>query len=520
MTTITCSTNQRETIELSLADINYDGDETHYTPAIKKTADLQQVLTSHNYSPIIWARNYRNSDNFLYSTGFCVDNDSGLSIQEAKDKLAQLGANYALITTRSHTPQAHRFRILLPFRRKVYSLSDYKRIVNDILNRHFPSSDPKVRDGARQLYGSPQSAEYSSCWDGNDYDVDVSPSGNNDNKIRDAWTDKLIVCDSIGQSKRATELPGKTVILCPFHEDKNTSAFIDYSKPGKNHYIHCSTCGKTYWKEKQRLPIEEQLFPYYSYREGVFEIGLAGEHFFIESIGKPKFLIRSDAQGEDQKRQYFEYLVREKHIRHLVRIDHMSDMDTDESYLEYIAHQGIIEVHYAATPVRTRDNQFIEKWLAHDFDTHKTFIKEWLAVYCYTNYRKLPTLVLKGDRGSGKNTFAEMVMAIFPSISRFWDGETKNFTPEVEKKLLVADESVSASERQYRMLKQRSGQKMAVVNQKFVPEYQVRNNMNIVILSNSPTPIFVHKNELPTSEKNNQFFVYEMKPREGDVDDT
>jgi len=34
--------------------------------------------------------------------------------------------------------------------------------------------------------------------------------------------------------------------------------------------------------------------------------------------------------------------------------------------------------------------------------------------------------------------------------------------------------------------------------------------MNIIILSNEATPIFAQKDEEPTSEKNNQFFVYTL----------
>ena len=104
----TCPTTTRERIELSLGSTNLYGDETLYTPSVQKTADLQQVFTSHNYSPIIWDKNYRLSANFLYATGFCVDNDSGITIEQAIAKLDQLKINYALITTRSHREDSHR----------------------------------------------------------------------------------------------------------------------------------------------------------------------------------------------------------------------------------------------------------------------------------------------------------------------------------------------------------------------------------------------------------------------------
>lgn len=262
----------------------------------------------------------------------------------------------------------------------------------------------------------------------------------------------------------------------------------------------------------------QKLDRFYSYRSDIYDCGIVGENFFMESIGLRKFFIQTEADDDETQKRFLDHVVKEKHIRHLQRVDHIGDVNAEGSFVEYLMENGLFEVHYSPIAVRVRNNEFIEKWLSTTFGGHTDFIKEWLAVYCFTNYRKLPTLVLKGDRGTGKNTFSEAVLSIFPSISQFWHGEEKGFTPEVQKKLLIADESVSANEKQYRMLKQRSGQKMSVVNQKFLPEYQVLNNMNIIVMSNEHTPIFVQKDEEPTSEKNNQFFVYTMPRLAGAID--
>jgi len=200
----TCTTT-KDTIELSLGRINLNGDETLYTPSVQKTADLQRVFTSHNYSPIIWDKNSRLSDNFLHATGFCVDNDHGLTIEQARGKLKNLNLNYALITTKSHTPGAHRFRIFIPFNRKVHSLTDYSRIVNKLTSNHFPTSDPKVKDGARQLFASPKDAQFEACWTGHDYDVDMRVDSNERMEIADSWTDKLWVKDKKDRLIRACD---------------------------------------------------------------------------------------------------------------------------------------------------------------------------------------------------------------------------------------------------------------------------------------------------------------------------
>ena len=99
-----------------------------------------------------------------------------------------------------------------------------------------------------------------------------------------------------------------------------------------------------------------------------------------------------------------------------------------------------------------------------------------------------------------------------------WDAERGNFTPEAEKKLLIADEEVCDDPEQYKLLKEYSGQKYVHVNKKYLPPYEVQNNMNIVVLSNAAIPLYVSRDEKPSSEENNQFFVYDFKPFTGQID--
>ncbi len=332
--------------------------------------------------------------------------------------------------------------------------------------------------------------------------------------------DALSGSTSPGRTQKATQIIGRFIerglrvdeaieLLRIWDQSKNTPPL------GEQKIV--STVRDMY-KRYNDKGFAQKLGRFYSYRSDIYDVGIVGENFFLENVGQRKLFIQTDAADDDTQKRFLEYVVKEKHIRHLQRIDHIGDMNAEKSFVVYLTDRGLFEVHYSPIAARLRNNDFIESWLSETFGVHKDFIKEWLAMYCYTNYRKLPTLVLKGDRSTGKNTFAEAVMSIFPSISQFWHGEEKGFTPEVQKKLLIADESVSANEKQYRMLKQRSGQKMSVVNQKFLPEYQVLNNMNIIIMSNEHTPIFVQKDEEPTSVKNNQFFVYTMPKLSGEID--
>jgi hypothetical protein len=162
--------------------------------------------------------------------------------------------------------------------------------------------------------------------------------------------------------------------------------------------------------------------------------------FFLENIGKDKFFIKADAFSKDEKVKYFSHIVKHKHIRGLKRIDYLGDIYRDESTYSADLDNGIISVHIKAAENNIEDNIFIENYLENTFGEYKQFIKEWLAVYTYTNYAKLPTLVFNGKRGNGKNTFAEMVRAIYPTLSDYVKKLEGSFNSFGEKKLMIIGE--------------------------------------------------------------------------------
>jgi len=77
-------------ITLSLADKNINGDQNKWFKSENVLfADLENTLKSHNYSTITWTDGNRKSDNFHFATGFVVDIDNGLTIQEAENRLKE-----------------------------------------------------------------------------------------------------------------------------------------------------------------------------------------------------------------------------------------------------------------------------------------------------------------------------------------------------------------------------------------------------------------------------------------------
>jgi hypothetical protein len=181
---------------------------------------------------------------------------------------------------------------------------------------------------------------------------------------------------------------------------------------------------------------------------------------------------------------------------------------------------GVVRVDIAAIQPEVIDNQFIEEYLKSTFGKYKDFIKEYLAMYVYTNYTTLPTLILYGPRGSSKTTFAGLVADIFPSLYMDWSGEPHNFSQECEKKLLIIEENLIDEKSQYKTLKKYTGQEELLVNKKYQPEYMVKNNVNIILISNEMIPLYVEKTEMPTDPTNNQFFVWEFQQLNTLVDGT
>ena len=95
---------------------------------------------------------------------------------------------------------------------------------------------------------------------------------------------------------------------------------------------------------------------------------------------------------------------------------------------------------------------------------------------------------------------------------------SSNFSPEAQCKLAIIEENSTLNKDQYKVLKQYSGTSELRVNIKYIPEYNVRNNMSIILISNEEIPMYVEASELPTDERNNQFFMYRCTKVANNID--
>ncbi len=93
-----------------------------------------------------------------------------------------------------------------------------------------------------------------------------------------------------------------------------------------------------------------------------------------------------------------------------------------------------------------------------------------------------------------------------------------NYSEHNGLKLAIIEEADEIDNRKlYSILKDVGGTEKLIRNVKYGPKTIVRNNLNIIVLSNNRIPMYLKAREYPTSEYNNQFFVFNLKPVKGQL---
>ncbi len=502
-----------------------------------KLPELEMTLKSHNFSLISWKidpdnhdngyNRRRKADNFESASGVVIDIDDGLTIAEARQRLETGNLNHVLITSKSHQKAKgdkgvqDRYHILVFFNKVTISAEKYQGAFGK-LRSIFPEMDTSVKDLARFIFASPDDAEYFEFFEGEFFDIDsiadddyltTFTQPDNERKIWEFDLD-LEVKLSDGRKVKVSDIDGKHPICCPRdeHKDENPSAFVQYLEDRDKFMINCSACGWTGWSKTTRFQstINKGMEDFYFCGKDVLEMGLSDDAFFATKLKQEAFNIIVDARTKEQQEAAFEHLVENRRLKNFSQVEYITDPSADKSGYSVNHEKGSVEVKIPPRPVETKDNEFIEKYLQQTFGEQKDFIKKFMAMYSYINFLRLPTLVLHGPRGSSKSTFANMLADIYPSMYMDWAGSIGNFTPEAEKKLLIIEENISSEKAMYKSLKKLTGQPYLLVNKKYQPEYQVKNNINVILISNEAIPLYVEKSELPTDEANNQFFVWEF----------
>lgn len=304
----------------------------------------------------------------------------------------------------------------------------------------------------------------------------------------------------------------KVTVVCPFCDPKNRrnanakNAFISKTKSNRL-FLFCSSENKTFWKD---IDYNALLKPFISYSDTVYKLGFdqTANRISISKIGRDKFHVFTNTMDKVESQKAWKALIDKRHFEVLPTIEYRYSAAYEQT--KFYMDSTPIYAEIAPEVESVKDNDFIESYLDSTFKEYSEFIKDWLAIYSYTNFRKLPTLIFIGGRSTGKTTFSNMVAHIFPGCAALVNSVEKNFTGFYENKLLVIDESLERGKNQYALIKMLSGTDMLEINKKFKDVFYIKNNLNIIVTSNNEFPIFVETNELATSEKKNQFFLCEF----------
>jgi hypothetical protein len=508
-------------IKFGVADI--DIDQTY----------LKKIFTQNVYSGNQWDKGLCKNVNFQRMSAIILDADQGLKITEAQDLFKQY--HHIIHTSTSHLAdlknkggKQERFRIILPLDPNKYNTIDSSSVANEVylyLFNKYIWADASCKDAARKYFPF-LNKTYPDLFilhinEGKEYfSVDltevmaqakamvVAPAKTQiDNTSYIYLNDEFVLRD--GQTKiRLRDINNYTSVYCNFCDDINSasgSAFIDLNADGK-HYLHCKHCNRSYW-----IAPEDEKGELFYLGHQLMKIVSNPQKVAITPITKE---LLNDMQSE--RRQIL--LNRVAKFRTMpagsFAVNHMSDAFAETISYELNTKHWELNIKTPPIPVVKKDNTYIDTWLDEMFKTYSDFVKDWMALFCYTNYKPLPAIVLNGIRSSGKTTFGELIKDIFPNMGAQWQATGEDFTEYFQKKLLLVEENPESDKRdQYVNIKKVSGSDTLNVNVKYGAKFEVRKNANIIVLSNAARPLVVIANEKPAHERDNQFFMLTLTER-------
>lgn len=494
---------------------------------IADESSLKELFTSRLYSTNWWKDGKCLNSGFLHMTGITFDIDHGETISEIEDVFKDF--NYILHTSTSHLENIaskggvqDRYRIILPF-----DPVDYQKITTpelasaayEYLMTIYKFVDGSCKDAARKYFPFlnqkyPGNFILKIHETGTYFSIDLDAV----NKFKATLTpitltapvkreyihlDDIITLPDKTQIK-IRDTHGHTICYCIFCEDiksSSVSGFVDDHPTTGRKYMFCSHCNKTYWLDPH------DVLP------GLFYLGDQLTRVFDDhrdiSIDKVPDVFLNRLPDFDKK-VFKTDLSHSAFSSASFQMSRMVDGYSEKTRWELDRKQAKLNIWYAPQPVVIKDNEYIENWLKQTFRIYYDFICDWLALYAYLNYQTLPVLIFTGERGAGKTTFAEFVAHMYENLFEKWKGEDENFNACLEKKLLYIEEKAAEKKVQYDLIKSLTGSQYHVVNNKYGRKYQVKNNVNIIMVTNERAPMYLVEKERPKNESQNQFFMYEF----------
>ena len=490
---------------------------------------LRELFTTRLYSTNQWVDGKCKNVNFVRMAGLTLDVDMGVSIAEAKELFKEY--NCILHTSTSHRVDIpskggiqDRFRIILPFAPADYTLIKTEQLAKATyatVMKKYPFVDGACADPGRKYFpylAGPTANKFELYINdvGKYYAIDLNELNTTVKGINNAIkpvTEEFILSlnHDITLTDKVTvlkvrDIKQKTICYCPFCDDLNSkspSAFIEINPADKRHFLYCSHCQKTYW-----LSLKE------SYPD-VFYLDHMQMRIMVQagdvSVGRMATAYLNKLPKDVRDNFEHEMTVSRNFSGDSFTVSRMVDPYGNKMRYNLNWNAGTLEVWTPPIPSDIQDNEYINRWLQGIFGEHTDFIKLWMAIWSHQNHQPLPMLVFNGPRGVGKSTFGEFLQNMYPPLVMDWRGESQNFTDYLEKKLLLIEEVPADKRDQYVEIKKTMGSDIVTVNKKFKQPYRIKNNLNIILLTNNFSPMYLHEDEKPVGPETNQFFMYNFQ---------
>lgn len=124
-----------------------------YLPELVECGDIRsliKVVTTYGYSPSVFT-DTRKQSNFKYTDFSILDIDEDLTIQEALSRVQEHDLLCICLTTSSHTPEHHKFRLIFPMSQRVSNKTDF--VYNmELLRNIFPEADKQCVTDCGRFY--------------------------------------------------------------------------------------------------------------------------------------------------------------------------------------------------------------------------------------------------------------------------------------------------------------------------------------------------------------------------------
>jgi hypothetical protein len=243
----------------------------------------EEIKRGHAFCPP-FKNGKKCAKNFKVSWLLCVDIDSGMTLQEAVQSRFFQEYGGMIYTTFSHSDWLHKFRIVFVLDEPITNTTDMRHAYTGLIAQY--GGDKACKDASRMFYAStgteiiladktmPAHVVAELIERGKEFPARSEFSGpgghhtSTDSGIRLAAN--LPIHVSGGDWLPFRDVPLRSQVHCPKHEDAHASAFVTQNKHGTPG-IHCSTCAQTFWLDTGKTRTRSNVYDFHYNWEGVVE---------------------------------------------------------------------------------------------------------------------------------------------------------------------------------------------------------------------------------------------------------